>query len=52
MPVPGTVVGVPDGAEDVLVAREVVVVVRTDVDDEAEVLLDEVVEGVPGTHWK
>lgn len=52
------------GADDVLEAREVVVVVRTDVDDvavlvldvvvvvRAEVVLAEVVDGVPGTHWK
>jgi hypothetical protein len=33
-------------------AREVVVVTRVDDDDEAEVLLEVVVEGVPGTHWK
>lgn len=52
------------GADDVLETREVVVVVRTDVDDVAvlvldvvvvareEVVLVEVVDGVPGTHWK
>ena len=59
-------VAVPAGDEDVLVDREVVVVdrevavvpwevvvvTRVDDDDEAEVLLEVVVEAVPGTHWK
>jgi hypothetical protein len=39
-------------AREVVVAWEVVVVTRVDDDDEAEVLLEVVVEGVPGTHWK
>jgi hypothetical protein len=30
----------------------VVVVTRVDEDDEAVALLEVVVEGVPGTHWK
>ena len=57
MPVPG--VEVPAGEEDVLEDREVavvlwevVVVSRVDDDDEAEVLLEVVVEAVPGIHWK
>ena len=62
MPVPVPVLGVAVPAEDdddvlveareVVVAWEVVVVTRVDEDDEAEVLLEVVVEGVPGTHWK
>ena len=62
MPVPVPVLGVAVPAEDdddvlveareVVVAWEVVVVTRVDEDDEAEVLLEAVVEGVPGTHWK
>ena len=60
VPVPG--VAVDDGAEEVLlVTRDVVVVVRVDVgdvvvrvdvDNEDDVLLEEVVDGEPGTHWK
>jgi hypothetical protein len=64
VPVPG--VAVPAGDEDVLVEREVVVVdrevvvvpwdvvveTRVDDDDDAVVLLEVVVEAVPGTHWK
>ena len=65
MPVPVPGVAVDDGAEEVLlVARDVVVVVRVDVGDESDVvvrvdvdkeddvLLEEVVDGEPGTHWK
>jgi hypothetical protein len=62
VPVLGSGVAVPAGDEDVLVDRDVVVVARevvvvdvvtrVDDDDEAEVLLEVVVEGVPGTHWK
>ena len=39
-------------AREVVVAWEVVVVTRVDDDDEAEVLLEVVVDGVPGMHWK
>jgi hypothetical protein len=52
------------GAEDVLEARDVVVVVRVDVEEPIELLpevvvevrdvvvLAEVVEALPGTHWE
>jgi len=64
VPVPG--LPVPDvvGAEDVLDTREVVVLVRMDVEEVTELLRDvvaevrvvvvlaEVVEALPGTHWK
>lgn len=64
MPVPG--LPVPDvvGAEDVLEARDVVVVTRVDMEGLTELLLEvvvevrvvvvlaEVVEALPGTHWE
>jgi hypothetical protein len=64
VPVPG--LPVPDvvGAEDVLETRDVVVVVRVDVEEPTELLLEvvadvrvvvvltEVVEALPGTHWE
>lgn len=50
----GTLVPGEVGAEDVLETREVVVVVRVEVDDGGwlvlEVVLTEVVDDVPGTH--
>ena len=64
VPVPGLVVPEVVGAEDVLEARDVVVVVRVDVEELTELLLEvvvevravvvlaEVVEAVPGTHWE
>jgi len=64
VPVPG--LPVPDvvGAEDVLEARDVVVVTRVDMEGLTELLLEvvvevrvvvvlaEVVEALPGTHWE
>jgi len=62
--VPGLVVPEVVGAEDVLEACDVVVVVRVDVEELTELLLEvvvdvravvelvEVVEAVPGTHWE
>jgi hypothetical protein len=64
VPVPGVPVPVDVGAEDVLEAREVVVVTRVDVDGVTGPLLDvvmelrvvvvdtELVDTLPGTHWK
>ena len=50
----GTLVPGDVGAEDVLETRDVVVLVRVDVDDGSwlvlEVVLTEVVDDVPGTH--
>lgn len=61
VPVPGFAVLDVVGAEDVLEIRDVVVVVRVDVEEvtgllvvevRPVVVLAEVVEALPGTHWK
>ena len=58
VPVPGLLVAVVVGAEDVVVAERVVVkevtglLLEVVVEVRVVVVLDEVVEALPGTHWK